>query len=64
MFSLSTTRVRKQCILPGCPNRPLDNRLCDAHNQEHLSAQQQIYRVKRQRNTTKYKYKGNEISKK
>ena len=64
MFSLSTTRVRKQCILPGCPNRPLDNRLCDAHNQEHLSAQQQIYRVKRQRNTTKYKYKGNKISKK
>tara|TARA_B110001469_G_C9387317_1_gene200229 strand:+ start:18 stop:542 length:525 start_codon:yes stop_codon:yes gene_type:complete len=64
MSSSSTSRVRKQCFLPECSNRPLDNGLCEVHNQEHLSAEQEIFKPKRQRKTTKDKYKGNKISKK
>lgn len=63
MSSSSTSRVRKQCILPECPNRPLGNGLCEAHNQEHLSAEQQIFKPKRQTKTTKDKDKGKKRSK-
>jgi hypothetical protein len=64
MFSSSKTRVRKRCILTECPNRPSDNGLCERHNQEHSSVEQQFFKSEIQSKSTNNKGNGKQMSKK